>query len=100
MLLQKRLQQFGDLRSAFAATDENNRLAAMVVDRADAVSLFGLGGSLDHHLLAHRGPHRLEDGHPTQVELVGVVEDVLFSEVVASLFDRLFLRAYSGSLGS
>jgi len=52
------------------------------------------------HLLAHRGPHRLEDGHPTQVELVGVVEVVPRFETVAGLFDRLFLRAYSGSLGS
>src|SRR5215217_1697526 len=97
MLLQQRLQQFGDLTPALTPTDEDHRLAGMVVDRSDAVALFGLGWRLDHHLLALRSPHRLEGGHPAQVELVGVVEDLSRSEVVASLFNRLFLRAYSGS---
>jgi hypothetical protein len=90
MLLQQYFQQLGDLTPAFAATDENNRLTGMVVDRSDAVTLFGLGERLDHHLLAHRGPHRLESGYPTQVELVGVVEVLSRSEVVAGFFDRLF----------
>src|SRR3712207_1420030 len=100
MLFQKRLQQFGDLTPALMPTDEDHRLAGLVVDRSDAVALFGLSGRLDHHLLALWAPHGLdglEGGHPAQVELVGVVEDFSFWEVVAGLFDRLFLRAYSGS---
>ena len=69
----------------------------MVVHRSDAVTLFGLGGSGDHNLLAFRSPYRLEGRHPTQVELVGVVEMISRPEAVAGLFDRLFLKAYSGS---
>jgi hypothetical protein len=65
MLLQQCFQQLGDLTPAFAATNENNRLPGMVVDRSDAVALFGLSGRLDHYLLAHRAPHSLEGGHPT-----------------------------------
>src|SRR5215216_6709601 len=39
------------LPPALAPTDEDHRLAGMVVDRSDAVALFRLGGRLDHHLL-------------------------------------------------
>src|SRR5215211_748061 len=97
MLLQKRLQKFGDLGAALATADQHHRLAGVVVDRPDAVALFGLGWGLDHHLLALGAPHRLEGRHPAQVELVCVVEMIPRLQPVAGFFDRLFLRAYSGS---
>src|SRR5215210_7494040 len=69
----------------------------MVVDRADAVSPGGLGGRRDHHLPALRAPYGLQSRHPAQAELVRVVETIARFEPVAGFFDRLFLRAYSGS---
>src|SRR3954462_936807 len=69
----------------------------MVVDRSDSVALFRLGGRWDHNLLAFWSPYRLQGWHPAQVELVGVIEVLSRGETVAGLFDRLFLRAYSGS---
>src|ERR671912_105417 len=65
--------------------------------RADAVALLGLGGRRDHHLLAFGTPYRLQCRHPTQVELVGVVEAIARPEAVPCSLDRLFLSAYSGS---
>ena len=97
MFLEQRFEQLSDLGAALASTDEDDRLAGVVVHRAYAVALSGLGWRWDHHLPPFRAPHRLEGGHPAQVELVGVVEDIARFETAAGFFDRLFLRAYSGS---
>jgi hypothetical protein len=72
MLLQQRFQQIGYLPPALASTDKDYRFAAVVVDRPDTVAFFGLSGRRDHHLPAPGTPGRLERGHPTQVELLGV----------------------------
>ena len=43
---QERLQQLGDLEAALAPTDEDYRLADMVVERPDTVALGSLRGRL------------------------------------------------------
>ena|SRR5215208_7685796 len=80
-----------------ARTDQDDRLATVVVHRSDAVTPGGLDRCLDHHLLSLGAPHGSQRWHPAQVELLSVVEDISCSEIVACFFDRLFLRAYSGS---
>src|SRR5215211_3200360 len=53
----------------------------------DAVALFGLGESRDHHLMTLGAPRGPEGGHQV---LVGVVEVIFRFETVAGFFDRLF----------
>jgi hypothetical protein len=98
MLLQERFQQFGRLASALASTDEDHRLASVVVDRPDAVALFLGWAGVGIITCWPFGLHiALRVGIQLRLELLGIVEDVCRSEVVAGLFERLFLRVYSGS---
>jgi hypothetical protein len=84
------LQQFGDLPATFAAPEQDDRFARVVIDGTQAIPFCGLTRRGDHDLLPLRAPHRPQCGHPTDVEFVGIVERVSCSQVVAGLFDRLF----------
>src|SRR5215204_4882974 len=69
----------------------------MIVDRTNAVGTKVLTRCGDHDLLSFGTPHRAEGWQPTQVELVGVIEDGAGLKVVSDVFNRLFLSSYSGS---
>jgi hypothetical protein len=99
MLLQQCFEQLGSLPPALAATEQDHRLAGVVVDRPDAVSL-GVGW-VGVSIITCSGPwgstSPAASASSSQVELVGVVEVIFWFEALAGFFDRLLLRAYSGS---
>ena len=91
MLLQECPQQFGDLLAAFAVTHQHNGFARVVVHRTNAVASGRLKRRGDHDLLSNRAPHSAERRVPANIEPIRVVEDRAFLQVIALLFDRLFL---------
>lgn len=97
MLVDQRLQQFGDFSAALAPPKQDDRLAGMVIDSAQAITPIRLPGCRDHHLLAFRAPESTQGGQPTDIELVRVVEHIAWFQVIARFFDRLFFTWYSGS---
>src|SRR4051812_7417169 len=94
---QEGLQQFGDLAPALVAAGDDDGLAGGPVDRTQTVPARGLGRRGDHPLLADWTPHGPQGRMPTDVEFVGIVEDLPGLQTIASRLDRLFLIAYSGS---
>ncbi len=64
------------------------RFAGLVVDRPQAVVPLGHAGRGDHHLLPDRALQSAQGRHPTDIEFVGVVEDVAGLQSIAGVFDR------------
>jgi hypothetical protein len=63
----------------------------MVVNRSDALALFGLGGRLDHHLLWPFGVHIARSvGIQLRLELVGVVEMICRFETPSRVSSSAF----------
>ena len=90
---QKLLQELSHLAPALVPARDDDGLAAVPVDRAQAVAPGRLSGGGDHHLPPDGAPHRPDRRVPADVELVGVVEDLAWPYAAAGVLDRLFLSA-------
>jgi hypothetical protein len=78
------------------AAHQNDCLAGMVIYGSDAVALCWLTWCRNHDLSALRAPRRLQSRVPTEVELIGIIEDLPIEDLprlqmVALGLDRLFL---------
>src|SRR5512143_444374 len=79
------------------ASKQHHRLASMIIDRANAVTLRRLPRGRNHDLLAVRTPQRPQGGHPGEVELIGRIADLPRFQRRTGFFNRLFCTGYSGS---
>ncbi len=66
-------------------------MIAMIVDGAQTIAFVGLARRRDFDLLSNGAPHGTQDGQPTDIEFIRVVEDIPGLQLVASVFNRLFL---------
>src|SRR5918993_2728933 len=94
---QELLQKLGHLAPPLAPARDDDSLAAVPVDRAQAVAPGWLRGGGDHHLPPDEAPHGPDRRVPADVELVGVVEGLARLQAATGRFDRPFFSAYSGS---
>ena len=76
MVVHQGLQQFGDFAASLVASEEDDRLSGMVIDRANPVVFRRLPRSENAYLLAFGAPERFERRQPRDVELVRVVEGI------------------------
>ena len=97
MLLDELLEQLGDLASPFALAEQDHRLAGVIIDGSNPVSARWLSGGANHDLLPLGTPHPRDRWHPTDIELVRVVEHIPWLQAVPRCFDRLVFTSYSGS---
>jgi hypothetical protein len=97
MLVDQGLHQFGDLPAPFAAAEEHDGVAGVVVDGAQALPLVWLPWGGDHAWLAPRAPQGTQGGQPADVDFVGIVEHLASVQLIAGVFKRLFFSAYAGS---
>src|SRR5258708_5673810 len=97
VFLHQGVQQLSDLFAPLVPLQEDHRFPRVIVHGANAVVLGRLSWGGDHHLLSLGAPHGSECGEPTEIELIGVIEDIPGAQVVAGCFNRLFFTAYSGS---
>src|SRR5262249_45922227 len=97
VFLHQSIQELGDLLAALVPLQEDHCFPSMIVDGANAVVLGGLSRSGNHHLLPFGAPHRPQRGKPTEIEFIGVIEDIPRFPMVSGRFNRLFFTTYSGS---
>lgn len=97
MPLHERLQQFGDLSTAFMQPEADHRFARVLVHRPDPVVLVGLAWGRNHHLLPFRAPHGAPGGEPAQMKRIRIIEHFAWFQAITGRFNRLFFPRYSGS---
>jgi hypothetical protein len=91
MAVNQGLQPFGDLAAPFTAAGQPHGFARIVVDGAPTIPRVRLPWGGKHDWLAWWAPHGAQRGPPTESEFVGVVKDITGAQLVARLFNRLFL---------
>jgi hypothetical protein len=76
MFVHQGLQKFGRFSASLPAAKQDHGLTGVVVDGTQTIALVGLARRRDLDLLTKRAPHRTQRGQPTDVEFIGVVEDI------------------------
>ncbi len=89
VLVDHGLPPFGHFPATFAAPEQDDGLACLVMDRPQALPFRGLTRREDHHLWPLRTPHGPQRRPPTEVAFVGGVAHVSCAQGVAGRFHRL-----------
>ncbi len=93
MMIEQRLEQFRHLLPTLVMARDDQALAGVLVHCPKAIAPGGLHRCGDHHLLAFRAPHRPQGRMPADVELIRIVEHRVRLQLIAGIFNRLFLSA-------
>lgn len=90
MFFKKKGEKLSDFLPPLMLAHDNRGVTGMIVDAPDAINAGGVARCGNHHLLPFRGPHGPQGRQPTDVELIGIVEDFARFQVVALAFNRRF----------
>jgi len=80
------MQEFGDFGPPLVAAHNHDRFAGVVVHCSDFVVRVGPARPCNHHLLALGTPHRPERQQPTDIDLVGIIEDFTRLSTMSAAF--------------
>jgi hypothetical protein len=97
MVVDHGLQPFGDLLATFAASEQHDGFARIIIDGAQTRALVRLPWGGDHDVLTSRTSQGAQGGQPADMACVRIGKHLTGFQVVAGLCKRRFLSAYSGS---
>src|SRR5713101_79181 len=97
VLVHQSLQQFGHFTTALSSLEQNDGFTRVIIHGTQPVSTVRLTWGGDHHLFTFGAPQCPQGRQPTDIEFIGIIEYVALFQLVAGVFNRLFLTRYSGS---